>query len=76
MRTAPTALEQTGTASNYRIRRSGGAATNCSSVPTFSNATNNSLQIIFTVASGLTAGDGSILQSNGAGVYLAWSAEL
>jgi hypothetical protein len=76
MRAAPTALEQTGTASNYRVRRSGGAATDCSSVPVFSTATTNLSQITFTVASGLTAGEGSILQANGADRFLAWSAEL
>jgi hypothetical protein len=76
MRVAPTALEQTGTASNYRVRRSGGAATDCSSVPAFASSTTINSQINFTVASGLTAGQGSILQASGADRFLAWSAEL
>ena len=77
MRAAPSALEQSGTASDYRIYR-GGAATNttCSSVPSFSAATTNYINVIFTVASGLSNGSaGSIATATTAG-YLGWSAEL
>jgi len=75
MRTAPTALEQTGTASNYSILNQ---VTNvaCSSVPTFNQATTENASFLFTVASGLTAGNGSMFRSNAASTYLAWSAEL
>lgn len=75
MRAAPTALETTGTATDYRIRYQ---ATNtaCSVVPSnFANeATNASFR--FTVASGLTAGNGVMAATNSASAYLAWSAEL
>ena len=75
MRIAPTALEQTGTASNYAILNQ---TTNvaCSSVPTFNQATTENASFLFTVASGLTAGNGSMFRSNAANTYLGWSAEL
>ena len=80
MRTAPTALEQTGTASNYNIlHQSGGAAarTTCSAVPTFQVATTAAGRIDATVSSGLTAGNGGIFGAdNNTTAYLAWSAEL
>lgn len=77
MRTAPTALEQTGTASNYRVY-SPATSANCSSVPTFNNATvENALTACF-LASGQTTGQGAILTNGtgGAASYLGWSAEL
>jgi hypothetical protein len=75
MRTAPSALETTGTAANYRIRYRG-TNTACSVVPSnFANeATNATFR--FTVASGLTAGDGVMGSTNSSSAYLAWSAEL
>ena len=76
MRIRPTALETTGTASNYRIVRNGPATINCSSVPNYSNASTSNGQIIATVASGLTAGEGIVMQSNDTSAYLGWSAEL
>jgi hypothetical protein len=75
MRTAPTALEQSGTASHYRVRHAT-TDTTCSAVPTFQNASNWLAWSASTVASGLTAGQGSFLRSNNASAYLAWSAEL
>jgi hypothetical protein len=75
MRTAPTALEQSGTANHYRVRHLA-TLTDCSSVPTFFVATDGTAWSTATVASGLTAGQGSFLRSNSASAYLAWSAEL
>jgi hypothetical protein len=75
MRTKPTALEQTGTASDYRVRYLV-TATACSSVPVFDGAEEFSATTQFTVASGLTAGQGSVLRSAATAAYLAWSAEL
>jgi hypothetical protein len=72
MRTAPTALEQSGTAAEYNVN-TGGSAVTCSSVPAFLAATTNNAATTFTVASGLTTGNGAF--GRGAG-YLAWSAEL
>lgn len=79
MRIAPTALEQSGTASNYRVVSPVGPA-NCSSVPVLNSNTNAyGFGITFTVASGLTTGYGATGRTGdttGASGYLAWSAEL
>ena len=75
MRTAPSALEQTGTANDYGVAYLAAAAA-CSSVPVFSLASTQSVYISFTVASGLTAGQGSTLYNNTANGYLGFSAEL
>ena len=75
MRTAPTALEQTGTANNYKIRRSTTAT--CSSVPTFGHATVDQAATNF-ISSSHGFGDGSAVRCMGgtSGAYLGWSAEL
>ena len=76
MRTGPSALEQSGTATDYSVRH-GASVTNCSSVPTYAGGTTLNAGVLFTVASGLTAGQGSQLRNNnGTAGYLAWSAEL
>jgi hypothetical protein len=77
MRTAPTSLEQSGTAANYRVYH-GNVATTCSSVPTFNYGAVNLAFTSFTVSSGLTAGQGSASGVAGGGItsFLAWSAEL
>ena len=80
MRIAPTALEQTGTATDYRVFGGGAVGTVCSAVPTFNSATVNWGRTSMTVASGLTAYHGT---NHGAATglsapfpYLGWSAEL
>jgi hypothetical protein len=76
MRIAPSAVEQTGTAANYRVLH-GITATACSAVPTFSRGATHSAITNFTVASGLTAGQGSAgSAASGVTAFLAWSAEL
>jgi hypothetical protein len=77
MRTKPTALEQSGTAANYRIIYSG-TATACNSVPTFSPITSEiNAGVNFFVASGLTTGIGLGAQvTPSTTAYLGWSAEL
>ena len=75
MRNVPSALEQSGTASDYLVVF-GPYAAACSSVPTFETGSTNNATSVFTVASGLTTGDGIIGGSNSANSYLAWSAEL
>jgi len=74
MRTNPSALEQSGTASNYTIRDRGGNKT-CTAVPAFLYGSTNSGAITMTTT-GLTQGDGAIGYNNTAAGYLAWSAEL
>jgi hypothetical protein len=76
MRTNPTALEQSGTATDYRVNF---ASTNitCSAVPLFNGATNyNNGYVLYTVASGLTAGQSCGIIANSTNAYLGWSAEL
>lgn len=76
MRTTPSALEQSGTATDYQIRFVT-TNTNCSSVPIYVNTTTTEGGYVnFTVASGLTAGQGIALRSNTTSGYLGWSAEL
>jgi hypothetical protein len=74
MRTNPTALEQTGTASDYGILVAG-SGTTCTSVPTFDGSGVESADVQFNV-SGVTAGQGSFLRGLNSNAYLAWSAEL
>ena len=75
MRTAPTALEQSGTATDYKISHQN-TNTTCSAVPVFGNATVFAADVSFTVASGLTAGNGLKAVALTGNAYLAWSAEL
>jgi hypothetical protein len=75
MRAAPSALEQSGTASNYRVNNLA-TATNCTSVPTFFTASTNFALTIFTTGATLTAGNGVLAASSSTAAYLAWSAEL
>ena len=76
MRDAPSALEQTGTASDYRLRV-GGSNITLSGVPAFNNATSYNATVTCPVISGLTAGQAVSLRPSSTGdVYLAWSAEL
>jgi hypothetical protein len=79
MRDRPTALEQSGTAADYLVAHGAGSATACSAVPTYAGgATKDSALTTFTVASGLTAGQGSrgASASGNTNAYLGWSAEL
>jgi hypothetical protein len=76
MRAAPTALETTGTAADYRVLHAG-TATTCSAVPSFNGASEYEIEFDSTVASGLTVGQGAMQgASNGITAFLAWSAEL
>ena len=75
MRTAPTALETSGTATDYQVVYLTTSAT-CNSVPTFDKATVFGSDIYFVVASGLTAGQCVKSAANSNSGYLAWSAEL
>ena len=75
MRTAPSALEQSGTASHYKCLRAG-ASDPCTSVPAFVNATVYGSVVDFNVTGTLTIGTGVQGWSNNSAAYLAWSAEL
>ena len=73
MRTAPTALEQSGTASDVSIYH-GTSLTVCTGVPSFNSATQHCAEFQANT-SGLTAGQGCTVSLETTG-YLAWSAEL
>ena len=76
LRTAPSSIETTGTASNYRLTN-GATATACNSVPALDQAATQSLAINFYVASGLTAGQAiNASANNTASAYIGVSAEL
>jgi hypothetical protein len=75
MRAAPSALEQSGTASDYRVFETGGTV-NFSSVPTFITATVKTAVITQTVASNLVAGRANYTAASTGTAFLAWSAEL
>jgi hypothetical protein len=75
MRTAPSSLSQTGTAGDYRIQHEG-TSTTCSGVPSLASSDVWNGRVIFTVSSGLTAGQGSLIRAVNANAYLGFSAEL
>ena len=77
MRAAPTSLQQSGTAGDYRIVRCGAAgSTTCSAVPTFATATVDRAFTSFAVSSGLSNSSAGAMDAAGANAFLAWSAEL
>jgi hypothetical protein len=79
MRTAPTALETSGTAGDYVISIAVGNAT-CNAAPSLSLSSKNAIGFLFDTASGLTTGQGAMARTNatsaGLNAFLAWSAEL
>jgi hypothetical protein len=77
MRTAPTALDQTGTAGDYSITEPAGATAACTSVPAFLLATLINAIITLTSTVGtLTQYRSSSARAGSSTVYLGWSAEL
>ena len=75
MRAAPTALEQSGTASHYAILSSN-TGNACSAVPAFISATRDGSAIRFTQSGNWTAGNGLTAFFNNSAAYLGWSADL
>ena len=75
MRIAPTALETSGTASDYTVRTIGGGVTAATVVPAFGNSTFTNAAITFT-STGLTAGQPTNGRAANTSAYLGWSAEL
>ena len=74
MRIPPTSLDQSSVVADYRVRIAGSTIA-ASAVPIFLTANPAIATVQFTVASGLTAGQALLLESN-ATTYLGWSAEL
>ena len=78
MRTNPSALEQSGTATDYQLYTSSGSVATCSAVPAIAGVDTTNLigAVNFTVASGVSAGDVTQGTAVNTSAYLAWSAEL
>ena len=74
MRADPTALETTGTATDYEIRVAGASIT-CNVVPTFIRASIHSSLVKFAISSTELTDTGQMRAATTSG-YLAWSAEL
>jgi hypothetical protein len=77
MRTRPTSLTTTGTASNYAMYAAGSVRP-CATVPTIQQASTPKIALVIaSVASGLTAGGaGQFISNNNTTSYLVFSAEL
>ena len=76
LRAIPTALETTGTATDYGCLTAG-TNVNCNSVPTFVRASLNTSFVRFPYATNsVTTGQGGVIQAKTADSFLAWSAEL
>jgi hypothetical protein len=77
MRTRPTALEQSGTASHYNVLAASSSGVTCNSVPAYNTlTTENTAFTEFGTAGSLAAGNATSMYSNNASAYLGWSAEL
>jgi len=76
MRTSPTAVEQSGTAGDYRLFNSAGSSLVCTAVPAFGNAGKWYADTSMTVASGLVAGNATNAFCTNSSAFLGWSAEL
>jgi hypothetical protein len=77
MRTAPTALEQSGTASDYAINQFSVGVTTCTALITFFESSNKSILVSNTLAAAtLTTFQPGGIRANATGAYLGWSAEL
>ena len=72
----PTAIEQSGTASDYGMTLSGSSVADLTSVPAFYQSSTNSGSITVGVASGLVTGDATFFNYKNSNSFLAWSAEL
>jgi hypothetical protein len=77
MRIKPTALEQTGTAANYKTLRTNGTAfDSCTAVPAYDNATSSSMASVAILTANVTTGQVALFFSDAAAAFLGWSAEL
>jgi hypothetical protein len=76
MRTNPTSLQTTGTANNYSLFNSAGSGVVATALA-FNAGSAHSGEVLVTVASGLVAGNATVLiANNNTTAYLGWSAEL
>jgi hypothetical protein len=78
MRTAPSALEQSGTAGDYRLYTASGSTQTCSAVPAYAGILTTTAYgaVNFTVTANIVAGDATAPHAVNSSAYLGWSAEL
>lgn len=76
MRIRPTAVEQSGTATDYGLYLPGSTSADCNAVPTITNSSNTGAEINAGTASGLSAGGATILQGKTTSAFLGFGAEL
>ena len=77
MRDQPSAMETTGTASNYEVREGGGVDIVCNAVPTLSgDSTNNVFNVSYATAGSLTARSACMGRAMADGVHLSFTSEL
>ena len=76
LRAPATAIETTGTASDYRILGGGASVKNMNAVPTFNACGTTSARTSGTVASGLTTYNALIVDTAVDDTFLAWDSEL
>ena len=75
MRTAPTSMDSTGTASDYNIRNAAGSG-DCTGAPGFADATRVAATFSIIRQDSLTAGQVNSVRFNNANGFLGFSAEL
>lgn len=75
MRTSPSAIETTGTASDYDVSNVA-SGFSCDAVPTFDGASTTQAHIYMNVTGSMTVGGGARGVTDGTGKYIAFSAEL
>ncbi len=76
MRIQPTALEQSGTSTDYGITDGGGTSYTCNAVPSFVNSTNNEATVNFPFSAVISGGAAVQTRFITTSAYLGWSAEL
>jgi cytoskeletal protein CcmA (bactofilin family) len=78
MRIAPSALEQSGTATDYQLYQASGSVQTCSSVPVYASilTTPATGAVNWTVTSNIVSGNVTTAGAATSSAYLAWSAEL
>jgi hypothetical protein len=75
MRVAPTAIDTTGNVADYSIRESNSTFV-ASSIPVIAGGNQNTGNLNYSVASGLTVGRGAVGRFNTDNGFIGWSAEL
>jgi hypothetical protein len=78
MRIAPSALEQSGTATDYQLYQASGSVQTCSSVPVYASVltTPATGAVNWIVTSNIVSGNVTTAAAATSSAYLAWSAEL